>query len=61
MVLRSTSVTAVYFAAGGREPIHGGSIAAVRPPWMAGVSIMQEQFIDQAAHVPSSKHTTSPL
>ena len=30
----------------------------VRPPWMAGVSKMQEQFIDLAPDVPEPGHPT---
>ncbi|MDP2141817.1 MAG: hypothetical protein Q8L20_13490 [Gammaproteobacteria bacterium] len=32
-----------------REPIHGGSSSAIRPPWMAEVQKMQEHFSALAA------------
>jgi hypothetical protein len=42
-----------------REPIHGGLARAIRPPWMAGVSRMQEQFIDHAANTLLIPYLTS--
>src|SRR5690606_22918887 len=44
-----------------REYVHVGSLARVRPPWMAGVQRLQEQIAALRASVPASRLRRNPL